>query len=172
MLFCLPCMVVRGRGLPLKYVNIFFIQKFSLCLVFDWVSIIVILLANSLATCIWLRKGNTHVKHWYDIFFVFVIKILILFMSFNFIVSPARYPSSCIPVVGVGVTKYFCHIFLGNHRGQLSDIWHRASVCRMKDNGWHYVVYTVHVGLKTLDQHRTNRWQLRRTILVCFRLFF
>ena len=24
----------------------------------------------------------------------------------------------------------FCHIFLGNHRGQLPDIWHRASVCR------------------------------------------
>ena len=24
----------------------------------------------------------------------------------------------------------FCHIFLGNHRGQLSDIWHRTSVWR------------------------------------------
>ena len=49
-----------------------------------------------------------------------------------FIVSPARfsgatyrdhYLSSC-----VGVTKKICHIFLRNHRGQLSDIWHRASV--------------------------------------------
>ena len=52
------------------------------------------------------------------------------------IVSPARfnvtyrdhYPSSC--VVGVGVTKNFCHIFLGNHTGQLPDIWHRALVWR------------------------------------------
>ena len=38
------------------------------------------------------------------------------------------YPSSC--VVGVGVTKNFCHIFLWNHTGQLPDIWHRASVWR------------------------------------------
>ena len=37
-----------------------------------------------------------------------------------------HYPSSVI----VGVTKNFSHIFLGNHRGQLSDIWHRASVWR------------------------------------------
>ena len=42
----------------------------------------------------------------------------------------------------------------------------------MKENGWHYIVYAVHVGLKTLDQHRTNRWQLRRPILLCFRLLF
>ena len=58
---------------------------------------------------------------------------------YTFIVSPARfsggetyrdhYQSSCV-VVGVGVTKKFCHIFLGNHRGQLPDIWHRASVWR------------------------------------------
>ena len=47
------------------------------------------------------------------------------------IMSPARFSeatygdhnsSSCV----VGVTKNFCHIFLGNHRGQLRDIWHRA----------------------------------------------
>ena len=38
-----------------------------------------------------------------------------------------HYPSSCVVV---GVTKKFCHIFLGNHRGQLSDIWHRTSVWR------------------------------------------
>ena len=37
-----------------------------------------------------------------------------------------HYPSSCV----VGVTKNFCHIFLGNHRGQLPDILHRASVWR------------------------------------------
>ena len=37
-----------------------------------------------------------------------------------------QYPSSCV----VGVTKNFCHIFLGNHTGQLPDIWHRASVWR------------------------------------------
>ena len=39
-----------------------------------------------------------------------------------------HYPSSC--VVGVVVTKNFCHIFLRNNRGQLPDIWHRASVWR------------------------------------------
>ena len=39
-----------------------------------------------------------------------------------------RLASSC--VVGVGVTKNVCHIFLRNHRGQLPDIWHRASVWR------------------------------------------
>ena len=38
--------------------------------------------------------------------------------------------ASSYVVVGVGVTKNFCHIFLGNHRGQLSGIWHRASVWR------------------------------------------
>ena len=38
-----------------------------------------------------------------------------------------HYPSYC---VAVGVTKNFCRIFLGNHRGQLPDIWHRASVWR------------------------------------------
>ena len=41
-----------------------------------------------------------------------------------------RLASSCVVVVGVGVTKKFCHIFLGNHTGQLPDIWHRASVWR------------------------------------------
>ena len=40
-----------------------------------------------------------------------------------------HYPSSCA-VVGVGVTKKFCHIFLVNHRGQLPGIWHRASMWR------------------------------------------
>ena len=40
-----------------------------------------------------------------------------------------HYPSSGVVVV-VGVTKKFCHIFLRNHRGQLPDIWHRASVWR------------------------------------------
>ena len=38
-----------------------------------------------------------------------------------------RLASSCVVV---GVTKNFCHIFLWNHRGQLPDIWHRASVWR------------------------------------------
>ena len=33
-------------------------------------------------------------------------------------------------VVGVGVTKKFCHIFLWNHTGQLLDIWHKALVWR------------------------------------------
>ena len=36
-----------------------------------------------------------------------------------------HYLSSCVVV-----TKNFCHIFLGNHTGQLPDIWHRASVWR------------------------------------------
>ena len=38
-----------------------------------------------------------------------------------------RLASSCVVV---GVTKNFCHIFLWNHRGQLPDIWHRASEWR------------------------------------------
>ena len=41
-----------------------------------------------------------------------------------------RLPSSSCVVVVVGVTKNFCHIFLGNHTGQLPYIWHRASVWR------------------------------------------
>ena len=42
-----------------------------------------------------------------------------------------HYPSSCVVVVvGVGVTKKFCHIFIENHRSQLPDIWHRTSVWR------------------------------------------
>ena len=36
-----------------------------------------------------------------------------------------RLASYCVVV---GVTKKLCHIFLGNHKGQLPDIWHRASV--------------------------------------------
>ena len=41
-----------------------------------------------------------------------------------------RLASSRIVVIGVGVTKNFCHIFLWNHTDQLPDIWHRASLWR------------------------------------------
>ena len=48
-----------------------------------------------------------------------------------------QYPSSCV----VGVTKNFCHIFLGNHTGQLPDIWHRASV-------WRTVLFNAFLNLR------------------------
>ena len=41
--------------------------------------------------------------------------------------DPRRLASSCVVV---GVIKNFCHIFLWNHKGQLPDIWLRASVWR------------------------------------------
>ena len=61
-----------------------------------------------------------------------ILALSIIIQDIPIFVSPARFSGSDIKgsLSVVGVTKKFCHIFLGNHKGQLPDIWHRALVWR------------------------------------------